>query len=160
MAWTNRQKQIAVRAFRAAGLEDTYRKLVLRQFTNAMFDAQGRNVDEPTSTSKRLTNQDFEQFMAIIERSCGGKVMHFQPGYWREKAGDHLHRMRHRVGRIVHVLEISGWLKPDGVGLAGWILKRVTGGETDRIEQLDYHRLSALLNGLTNYARCHRSECA
>ena len=92
MAWTNRQKQLAVRACRAAGIsEDVRTDMILRNFAHAHYDF------DITSTSPKLTNQDFSAFMAIVERHAGGKILHFTAGYWDERhAADELHRMRHR----------------------------------------------------------------
>lgn len=149
MAWTNVQKQIAVRACAAAGISEQQRRdVMLRHFRNA------RTTDERvTSTSSKLTNDDFEQFMAIVEAQAGGKVMHYEAGYWARKAADRWERMRHRAMRIAAALEAAGKLAPDGVGLAGWIRKRVTRGATDAIEELDYRGLLALIVGLSAYAR-------
>lgn len=152
MAWSNKQKAIAATACKRAGVSDEHRRLVLRQFENAMFDAEGRRCDEPTSRSKRLTNADFEQFMAIVERSAGGTVEGYAHHHWQRKADDYLHRMRHRAERIAQQLEAAGHLAADGKGLAGWISKRITSGTADRLDQLDYHGLLALILGLTSWA--------
>ena len=148
MAWSNTQKQMAVRACRQAGIsEEQRRDVILRHFDNA--HCRGGI----TSTSPKLTNSDFEAFMAIVEVQAGGKVLHFTEGYWQNAAADHLSRMRGKAVRIAAALESAGKLFPDGVGLAGWIRKRVTGGRTDRVEDLDYHGLLALILGLRAYAR-------
>ncbi len=147
MAWTNKQRQIAARACQAARLSDVQRRdVVLRQFPNAHVDGK------VTSTAPKLTNADFEQFMAIIEGYAGGKVLHFAAGYWKAQAADQFHRMRGRARRAAAVLEEAGLLKP-GAGLAGWIEKRVTRGETNKLEELDYHGLLALITGLEAFAR-------
>jgi hypothetical protein len=149
MPWTNTQKQIAARACKAAGIgEEQRRDLVLRQFAHART-ADGRI----SSTAPRLTNRDFEQFMAIVEGYGGGQVLHFTRGYWQAHAADQWARMRHRALAIAAELEAAGKLAPGGAGLGGWIAKRVTRGEADRVEQLDYHGLLALILGLTAYAR-------
>ncbi|MEZ6193966.1 MAG: hypothetical protein R3C45_22195, partial [Phycisphaerales bacterium] len=100
MAWTNRQKMVAAQVCREAGLDDDHRKLVLRQFRRAMYDADGLACDQPSSRSKRLTNRDFEQFMAIIERSAGGKLKGYSVTYWQRMADDVLQRMRYRARAI------------------------------------------------------------
>lgn len=149
MAWTNKQKQIAVRACQAARIsEEQRRDLILRNFAHA--HTRGGVI---TSTAPRLDNHDFEQFMAIVENFAGGQVLHFTPGYWKAQASDHHKRMRHRAAAIAAELEAAGKLAPGGAGLAGWIEKRVTRGETNRIEELDYHGLLALILGLEAYAR-------
>ena len=148
MAWTNRQKQLAVRACRAAGIsEDVRIDMILRNFVHAHFDG------DITSTSPKLTNQDFAAFMSIVERQAGGKILHFTAGYWERSSADELHRMRHRARRIAAELEASGNLAPGGAGLAGWISKRVSGGATDRIECLEFPALQAIIISLTAYQR-------
>jgi hypothetical protein len=60
--------------------------------------------------------------------------------------------MRHRAAAIATVLERHGKLSPNGVGLAGWIEKRVSGGETRELANLEYHGLHALILQLQAYA--------
>ena len=80
MAWTSKQKQLAVRACRAAAIsEDVRTDMILRNFAHAHYDG------DITSTSPKLTNQDFAAFMAIVERHAGGKILHFTAGYWDER---------------------------------------------------------------------------
>jgi len=149
MAWTNQQKQIAVRACRAAGIgEEQRRDMVLRNLDNAHLP-DGRI----SSTSPKLTNADFEQFMAIVEQAAGGKILHFTEGYWVKSAADSLGRMRHKVRGLAAELEAAGHLAANGIGLAGWIEKRVTRGATNRLEELDYQGLRALILGLKAYGR-------
>jgi len=149
MAWTNPQKQIAVRACRAAGIsEEQRRDMILRNMANARLP-DGR----VTSTAPKLTNADFEQFMAIVEQGAGGKVLHFTEGYWVKNAADSLGRMRHKVRLLAAELEAAGHLAANGIGLAGWIEKRVTRGATNRLEELDYQGLRALILGLKAYSR-------
>lgn len=149
MPWTKTQKQIAARACKAAGIaEEQRRDVVLRNFAHARLPD-----GTITSTAPRLTNRDFEQFMAVVEGFAGGQVLHFTRGYWQRHAADQWARMRHRAAAIAGELEAAGRLAPGGTGLAGWIEKRVTHGQTNRIEQLDYHGLLALILGLTAYAR-------
>jgi len=160
MAWSKRQKMIAVTTCREARLEDEHRKLILRQLPNAMHDANGKRSKEPSSTSSKLTQRDFEQFMAIIERGAGGKLLHHSKGYWQRKADDAAHRMRYRVQQISRQLEAQGLLVADGVGLAGFIEKRIAGGRTHRLEDLDQLHLKKLLIGLTNYGKHHGAMIA
>ncbi len=148
MAWTNKQKQMAVRACKAAGVSEEQRvDLILRNFKNA------HHGGDITSTSPRLTNTDFEAFMAVVERFAGGTLLHFTAGYWQASAADHLKRMRGKAVKVAQVLELAGKLAPGGVGLAGWIQKRVSGGTASSVDQLDYHGLLALILGLEAYAR-------
>lgn len=81
--WTSKQRQIAGMACKHAGLDDAARKLVLRQFPNALLPGS----KEPSSTSEMLTQRDFERFMAIVEDRAGGHLRGFTSGYWQEKAG-------------------------------------------------------------------------
>lgn len=155
MAWSNDQKQVAVRACRAAGISDEHRKLILRQFARALFDAQGRPTGEPSSTSKRLNNSDFEQFMATVERVAPGqKLLQFSMGYWQRKAQDDTQRMRHLALQISETLgnSITSW---GPTALANWIRERVAGGQTDRLEDLDSEQLHALINGLRAFGHRH-----
>lgn len=148
MAWTSTQKQLAVRACRAAGISNEQRvDLILRHFEHAHY--QGR----VTSTAPKLTNGDLEAFMAIVERFAGGQLLHFGRDYWQACGEDGLSRMRGKVARIVTALESAGKLAPEGAGLFGWTKKRVSGGATDRLENLEYHGLMALIVGLEAYAR-------
>jgi hypothetical protein len=148
MPWTSKQKQLAVRACRAAGLnEEQRRDMILRSFDHAHYKG------EITSTSPKLTPADFEAFMCIVERFAGGKILHFTENFWRDAAGGSLRRMRHRVRLIAAELERAGKLAPNGIGLGGWIEKRVSQGTTRSAEDLDYHGLMALIVGLEAYAR-------
>ena len=147
MAWTKKQKLTAIRACEEAGIsEEQRRDLILRNFEHAHY--QGKI----TSTAPKLSNEDFEAFMAIVEHTAGGKVLHFSAGYWQACADDRLSRMRGRTSRIAAALEAAGKLAADGVGLAGWIAKRVSQGAAQRVEELEYHGLLALILGLQAYA--------
>lgn len=149
MAWTNRQKQIAARVCKTTGISDEQRRdMILRNIDHARLP-DGRI----TSTAPKLNNADFEQFMAIVEQAAGGQVLHFTRDYWAESAADSLARMRHKVKSLAAELEAAGHLIPDGVGLAGWIEKRVSQGATNRLEELDDQGLRALIVGLQAYTR-------
>src|SRR5262245_57427919 len=114
MAWTNTQKQLPVRACRAARISEEQRvDMILRNFEHAHYKA------DITSTSAKLTNHDFEHFMSIVERFAGGKVLRFTEGYWQRSAEDWLKRMRVRALRVARELEAAGKLAPNGAGLAG-----------------------------------------
>ncbi len=148
MPWTDKQKSLAVRACHAAGISEDQRiDLILRNFPRA------HHRGDITSTSPRLASGDFAAFMGIVERFAGGKVLHFAAGYWQRASADRLQRMRYRVNRIAAALEAAGKLQPNGVGLAGWIEKRVSGGITDRLDDLEFPAMQALLMGLEAYAR-------
>jgi len=148
MAWTNPQKQIAVRACRAAGIGEEHRRLILMNLDNV------RLLDSRiSSTSKQLTHADCEQFMAIVEHHAGGQILHFTKDYCQRGAADSIGRMRHKVRELAAELEAAGHLAANGVGLCGWISKCMTRGETDRLEELDYQQLRALITGLEAYTR-------
>ena len=148
MAWTNKQKQLAMRACREAGLNEDQRvDMILRSFPHAHYKG------DITSTSPKLTNQDFSAFMAIVERFAGGKILHFTPGYWDRSSADELQRMRHHAYKLAAELERSGKLAPNGAGLSGWIEKRVSKGITSRLEDLEFPALQALIIGLEAYAK-------
>jgi hypothetical protein len=148
MAWTKLQKQIAVRACNAARIsEEQRRDVILRHFAHAKLP-DGRI----SSTAPKLSNEDFEQFMAIVEAHGGGQVLHFSRGYFKAKAEDRYARMRRRIYFIAQRLEAAGALHANGAGLSGWITKRVTHGQCDRLEELDYHGLLALMLSLIAYA--------
>jgi len=146
MAWTKRQRQTAAIACRNAGIEDEHRLLILRQSKHA--EHNGR----VSSTSPRLTNSDFEQFMAIVENFVGGELRGFTRDYWRAKAQDELARMRRKVESLSQQLEVTGHLEPDSVGLTGWI-RRMTGGEKHHLHDLDYRELYVVIEGLKKFAK-------
>jgi len=61
MAWTNRQKGIVKMYARYAGvLDQEYRQLLLRHTV-------GADQRRPSSTNPRLSQQDFDYFMVIME---------------------------------------------------------------------------------------------
>jgi len=170
MAWSKKQKMIAVLACKSAGIGDEHRKLILRQFDNAMHDGKGKRQGDPSSTSRQLTNADFEQFMAIIERHANGQVKAGRQTYtkhdWLNKADDVCQRMRHLVERIADALERNGLLAQDGVGLDGWIRKYVVDDMQNPVTlagrigagDLDYGSLHKLINGLRSFARRNAIE--
>jgi hypothetical protein len=148
MPWSPKQKQLAARACIAAGIDDHVRRdVILRNFCRAWHNGK------ITSTAPRLSNQDFAHFMSIVERYAGGRILHFTAGYWEAAATDVLHRLRYRAQKLALALEAKGKLAPDGVGLSGWIKKRVSGGEVNRLVDLDYHGLVALILQLEAYTR-------
>ncbi len=164
MAWTAKQKALAAQACKAIGLADEHRRLILRQFPAARYDQDGRPAEQPSTRSKRLTNSDFEAFMAIIERQAGGQIVlanqTYEPGHFRAKADDQLHRMRHLAHRLADALESAGLLEPGRQGVRLWIEKYVTEDGPGTIEALDYVGLHKLINGLRAYSRRHDVEPA
>ena len=154
MSWTTKQRQTFAVACKRAGIPEDHRKLILRQFDGALYDERGRATGEPSSRSRYLNNSDFEQAMAVVEKSAGGQVPGFSPEYWQEQSVADLQRFRHRILQYVDQLERAGLLYAGGRGLQGWIRKRVD-SQTDRIEDLDYHGLRALYDGLRAYGQRH-----
>lgn len=149
MPWSKKQKALAVQSCRAAGIGDEHRKLILRQTPNAV----NKRTGEPSSTSSRLDDRDFEQFMAIVERASGGTIKGYAPAYWTRSADDYLQRMRCRARRHVCDLVAAGKLADVEQSLRGWIRNRVCKGEHKPLEALDYDELRALICGLQAYAR-------
>jgi hypothetical protein len=146
MAWTTKQKSIAATACKAAGISDDQRiDMILRNFPNA------HHAGGITSTSPKLTHHDFAQFMSIVEGFAGGKVLHFTAGYWKVAASDRWQRMKRRCEMLDASLQAGGVFSPGS--LAGWISKRVTAGDHDRLDELDYHQLSALMLQLESLCR-------
>lgn len=164
MGWTPKQRQIAARAAKQAGLSDEHRKLILRQCEGRAVLADG----SISSTAQRLNQSDFEHYMATVESFAGGKVavggragQGFSDGYWAGKASDDTQRLRHLAVRIANWMTLTDdagnepLLTGDGVGLASWISKRVTNGRTDDINELSSAELHVLINGLRAFARRH-----
>lgn len=142
MAWTDKQKQIAVRACRQAGLDDAARMMLLRQIRNAMFTSAGVPANDPSSTSSKLTNADFERFMAIVEDRAGGRVLNFSQNYWQEKAGsrsDNVNeRMAWKIKELYRVYESqqAGGLEGHGIyGLEG-LVSRFSSHRTRELDEL------------------------
>lgn len=162
MAWSREQKALAARSCTSCGLDDDMRLLILRQFPAAVHEGR------VTSTSPRLGQSEFEQFMAIVERHAGGQIkLRNKRGeiektwplhHWQRRAevGD-TRRLRWLALKIDRELQqsLANWAK-DGEGLRGWIESRVTHGRTDDLEQLTYQELRDLINGLRAYARRNR----
>jgi hypothetical protein len=158
--WSKDQIKLAGMIARAAGWGDDTRKLVLRQ-----LDGRAVVNGKPSSRSPRLTNADFEMYCSVAERSMGGQIVirradgsiyrQFPPGHFAGKVNDHLARMRRYVLAIAAGLEDVGLLNPDGAGLRGWIRARISDGQTDDIEQLDWPQLRALIDSLKAHARRH-----
>jgi hypothetical protein len=54
---------------------------------------------------------------------------------------------------MANTLELEGHLNKCGAGLRGWIRSRITNGRTDQLQDLDYHELRALHDGLQRFGR-------
>lgn len=79
----------------------------------------------------------------------------FSPGYWAKKAADDLQRIRSLVRRydVELAAQVPSLWKAGS--LAGWIYARVARGQTDKLEDLGYAELHALIQGLRSFARQH-----
>ena len=140
MAWTAHQIKTHAMACRAAGMSDEHRKLLLRQFT-----AEG------SSKARELSNADFEQFMAIVERSAGGQVLSFSVGYWQKQADDGMTRTRHLIRQL------DQYLLDQGIHHAGSLaaqVERMTKTKTD-LDACEGQELHKVLNALRSMARRH-----
>lgn len=149
MSWSKDQKKLFVIACKAIGYGEEQRHAILSMLPHAVTSSK----PHPSSTSKRLNQADFEQAMAVVESMTPDKqIKGFGALHFAKKADDYLGNMRRKVGAIAGRLEAAGKLEPGGAGLAGWISSRVTGGGTDRLDQLDYNELYNLIEGLKKYA--------
>lgn len=139
--WSNPQKQIAARACCGQKISDEHRYLMLRQL--------GRG--EPTSTSKYLTNRDFEQFMAFCEAMtdddqvklsgrAGSIDTPYKPGHFAAKCADKYSRYRWKVMEAARSLG-------DSIDLSGFI-QRMTDSRKSKVEQLNQYELHAVMEGL------------
>lgn len=146
MAWTNAQKKCLAMTSREKGID---RKLLLRQLPNAFFDREGKPIPTsggPTSTSKRLTNADYDRVVTWLGRNI-----------------DPLKRMRFRALQLAGELESmhrddgTTLLAPNGVGLQGWINQRIIRGRgpSKTIDQLDGRELYELIESLKAYKTRH-----
>lgn len=155
MPWSDKQKQLFVRACSAIGLNEAQRHMVLSGLPNAVHG--GRT----TSTSPKLTQADFEHAMACLEDRSGGQLkvrmreggpFVYGMGHWRRQADDTTQRHRDLARRIATTLEVDGHLQPDGAGLAGWI-RKLTGDGRERLDQLTRDELYEVIEGLKSYGR-------
>ncbi len=149
MAWTPEQIKVAAIAARSAGLDDAGRYLILRQLPNSKFDRTGKCMTTPSSRSKRLTNIDFEQYMATCEAHAGGQLKGYPMGLWRGKASGELVRMRYLVNSYAEAFQkhgVQGWNEPLKA-FETWIKDRVN-DQKDAVDQLNYDELHVLINGL------------
>ncbi len=167
--WNKKQKSLAVCACEAIGWDKDDRQTILRQYTDAKGNCVAElSSGEISSTAPGLTDAHFERFMATVEGANGNRIRlggkdgkGYPMYYWQQQAADLGQRQRYRARAIAAKLETQRdgdgkpLLEPDGVGLRGWISKRVAGGRTDDISELDQRELGALIDGLTSYAKQH-----
>ena len=160
--WTNQQKKIAAMACRehAGDRANEVRHLVLggSEFNGrAFFDRNGQPSDEASSTSKKLTNRDFETFMAAIEAFNGGSILGNPEGHWERKAeiGDDL-RYRYKIHAIARLMERTLNVVAEPVLEPGWLegfVERMTSGATRSLEECDAADLVDILEGIKKWAR-------
>lgn len=150
MAWTAKQVQLAVMACRQAGIDDAARKLILRQFPHALFNRQGIPVSDPSSTSARLDNADFEDFMAIVEDRAGGKILHFTPGYFGDKVGSRSVHANERMGSKIRELYRAYLLQGDGRYRLEGLVWRFSAQRTSQVDELKPREAWNLIEMLKN----------
>lgn len=173
MAWKPRQIKLFQMACRGISLPDEHRYLILGQ-------CQGRAVikGEISSKSPRLTNDDFEHCMAVVERSSGGQVkvwdrngsinggtqkLRYPRGYWQDAADNGvIKRARFRVNALVECLTdaLADWRADPGARLLAWIKHSRCVAEDRRavvhaVEEMDLHELRNLIDSLTALAKRH-----
>lgn len=136
MSWTDKQKQLAVRACKGANIDDAQRELILRQLG-------GRAIvgDRATSTAQTLTNADFNQFMALVEVYSGGQVKIrngqgryvYGFGHWQLKQQDNTRlQLIHVAHRIINTLFVEG--VPERIE---GVIAKATGGRIEYTGDLD-----------------------
>jgi len=141
MSWTNQQKKVAAMAAREAGLPDEHRRLILHQLPRAIYKGRA------TSTSPKLTNEDFEIFMSQVERFAGGQVLSYDRDHWHRQAIDQLSRTRAKVRELAAPIVEAGHLNLEG------FIRRMTGGDKHELDQLDAVELYKLIEAIKAIAR-------
>ncbi|MEO0966295.1 MAG: hypothetical protein AAFY08_14395 [Planctomycetota bacterium] len=163
MAWSKRQKAIVAAAFDAIGAGEM-RDLVLRNLPGQRAMHGGRI----TSTSPKLTQDDFEAALARIEPMFEGGAVRLcradgepwfvkEPGHFQAMLdGDagRAVRLRWKARRVDATLAdgIDTWRADDTI--RSWC-RRQTAGRTEELEAMDWRELQGLLNALTAWARRH-----
>ncbi len=138
--WTNKQKALAVRACKSIGLGDDQRKLILRQLGgHALIN------DQPTSTSPRLTQADFEKFMAYVESYASDSRLMSKPAYYWQDQYDNGPQ-----GRLLYkARQLSNALTDAGVAWVG-IVNKAIGREFDALlANLDEDELGKAIDAMT-----------
>ncbi|MEM1445177.1 MAG: hypothetical protein AAGF84_03920 [Planctomycetota bacterium] len=134
MGWSKRQRMRAAQAAREADRFND-RELLLRQL-NGRAHHHGRF----TSTAPRLTNADFEWFMAQLELACGHGLVGQPYGFWQraEQEGG-WKRVRFRAGDLAEALT-----KKHGNGYAVGVAEQAVGpfnGDLDNLEEPQLRRV-------------------
>jgi len=149
--WKKRQKALFVQACAAIGWDEEQRHLVLSAFPNAYC-----GKDHPSSTSKKLTQSEFEQAMAVVEQSTKDKRIvlkrkSYATLYWTRAADKDTSRMDRLVDNLVDSL-IRGLGSFD---LGDFIRDRMTGGKKSRLADLSYSEKHKLIEGLKGCAHSY-----
>jgi len=143
--WTNKQKGLAVRACKSVGIDDDQRRLILRQLGGHAVPRRGA---EPTSTSPKLTQGDFEKFMACVESYADdGQLLGKPAGYWEDRFinGD-LGRLLYKARQLQHALMDAGQ-SPGGA------IAKAIGREYDTLHDLDQDELRKAIDAMTALTR-------
>ena len=139
MSWSKKQKGMAVRACKSVRIDDDTRKLLLRQLGgHALVNG------EPTSTSRRLTQADFEKFMACVESYAEyGKLLGKPAYYWENQfAKGGLGRLLHRARQMQHEL-IDAGVSPGGA------IAKAIGREYGTLHEMDEGELRKAIDAMT-----------
>ena len=157
MGWSDKQKQIAVRACKGALIDDAQRELILRQ-----LDGRAIVQDRATSTAPTLTNADFNRFMELVEVYSGGQVKIrngngryvYGYGHWQLQQQDNV-----RVQLIYVAKRIANTLFLEGVPerLEGVIAQATRGRikDTGDLDDLDEAEARKVVHALRAVADRH-----
>jgi hypothetical protein len=140
--WTDKQKRLAIIACRDARISNDRRKLILRQLGGHAIPSRG---GEPTSTSPRLTDADFEKFMSCAEMSTpDNQLLSFAPFYWQDKYIDGpFGRLKHRA------VKLSLALTDAGVEWIGIVTKAIGRDFDNHLANLDQDELNKAIDAMT-----------
>lgn len=157
MSWSDKQKQLAVRACKGANIDDAQRELILRQLGGRAI-VNGR----VTSTSAKLTNAEFNQFMATVEVYSGGQVKirdrsnkyRYRFGHWQLQQQDN-----NRLQLIYIARRIIGSLTAEQVPeRIGGVIAKATRNrieDVDDLDDLDEAEAHNVVNALRAVAQRH-----
>lgn len=138
IGWTNEQKKLAIIACRDAGISDEHRKMLLRH-----LGAAALINGNPSSTSPRLTNGDFEKFMYLVEGCTPEeRLLNYPAGHWQAKFAEGTYsRLMHRALQMSHTLQDAG-IKPGGA------IAQAIGREYETMQHLDESELHKAINAM------------
>ncbi len=156
MPWTKPQRMTAGKAARDAGLNDEQRAMILRRFGNRAV--HGGRI---TSTSPKLTNDDFEEYMATVESMAGGALPgpggRVTPGKCDAKSRREIARQAHKIKRMANSLLLTGHLHADEQGqpVLDAVIDRATAGQCNQLNQLTRSQASKVIDALRAIGRRH-----